>query len=148
MRKFEIVKQECRKFPLSYIKLPERGTKHAMAYDFYSPAKFVAQPGEVIKVWTDVKAAMNPDECLLINIRSSMGGTWELVNQQGWIDSDYYSNPDNDGNIMIKLRNVSDVEQSIYQGDRVGQGVFMKYLITDDDNATTERTGGFGSTGK
>ncbi|MDU0408111.1 hypothetical protein N42HA_01120 [Lactococcus lactis] len=28
------------------------------------------------------------------------------------------------------------------------QGVFVKYLTIDDDNANGERTGGFGSTGE
>ena len=36
----------------------------------------------------------------------------------------------------------------IKKGDAIGQGVFAKYLITDEDNATGDRTGGFGSTDK
>lgn len=28
------------------------------------------------------------------------------------------------------------------------QGIFVKYAVTDDDNAEGERIGGFGSTGK
>ena len=34
------------------------------------------------------------------------------------------------------------------KGDVIGQAIFMKYLVTDDDNAQGERTGGFGSTSK
>ena len=34
------------------------------------------------------------------------------------------------------------------QRDRIGQGIFMKYLTVDDDSAAGIRTGGIGSTGK
>ena len=34
----------------------------------------------------------------------------------------------------------------IKKGEAIGQGVFMKYLVTDDDKAIGTRTGGFGST--
>ena len=36
----------------------------------------------------------------------------------------------------------------IKKGDVIGQAIFMKYLITDDDKAEGERVGGFGSTNK
>ena len=34
------------------------------------------------------------------------------------------------------------------KGDTIGQVVFQKYLVADNDNATGERLGGFGSTDK
>jgi dUTP pyrophosphatase len=37
---------------------------------------------------------------------------------------------------------------SIKKGEKLGQGVFRKYLIVDNDNAKGVRQGGFGSTGK
>ena len=61
---------------------------------------------------------------------------------------DYFSNVDNDGNIGVFLINISDEIQYIYKGDRIAQGMFVNFLITDDDEVTTERKGGFGSTGK
>ena len=36
----------------------------------------------------------------------------------------------------------------IKKGDIIGQVVFTKYLVTDNDNATGTRKGGFGSTDK
>ena len=36
----------------------------------------------------------------------------------------------------------------VKKGEAIGQGVFMKYLLVDNDDATNERTGGFGSTDK
>ena len=36
----------------------------------------------------------------------------------------------------------------IKKGDVIGQVVFQKYLVVDNDNATGDRIGGFGSTDK
>ena len=70
-----------------------------------------------------------------------------LVNTTGIIDSDYYENPDNDGNRGFAFYNMSDVDVLIKAGERVLQGIFVNYLITEDDNADEVRTGGTGSTG-
>lgn len=91
---------------------------------------------------------MNPDEVLLLVVRSSMGGKFMMSNTVGVIDSDYFSNPSNDGNIGILLKNISAEKQWIHSGDRVGQGIFVKYLMAENGNLDCERTGGFGSTAK
>ena len=93
---------------------------------------------------------MGEDEVLMIHPRSSIGFKKKLmlVNTTGIIDSDYYENPDNDGNIGFAFYNMSDVDVLIKAGERVLQGIFTKYLITEDDNADEVRTGGTGSTGK
>ena len=129
--------------------LPRRATKGSCAYDFYAKTNYTVKPNEIVKIWTDVKAEMDEDVILLINVRSSAYGKWELANTQGWIDSDYYSNEKNDGNIGVFLRNTSDEVQTIEKGDRIAQGMFTHYLITVDDNPISEeRVGGFGSSGK
>ena len=129
--------------------LPTRATRKSGAYDFYAKANYTVKPNEIVKIWTDVKAEMDDDVVLLINVRSSMGGTWELANTQGWIDADYYNNEKNNGNIGIFLRNTSDEVQTINKGDRIAQGIFIHYLITVDDKPLSEtRIGGYGSTGK
>ena len=91
---------------------------------------------------------MQDNECLILNVRSSMGGNWMLANTQGWIDQDYYSNEKNDGNIGIFLKNISDEAQTINKGDRIAQGAFFNFLVADNGNTDTVRTGGFGSTNK
>ena len=148
-RGFEVVKEDMRKTS-GEIQLPTRGTTKAMAYDFYSPIDLVIEPNCIGKVWTDVKAYMGDNECLILNVRSSMGGKVMLANTQGWIDSDYYSNSSNDGNIGIFLKNISDEPYVIKKGDRVGQGMFLSFLVSDNGNPEEEivRTGGFGSSGK
>lgn len=129
--------------------LPRRATKGSCAYDFYAKTNYTVKPNEIVKIWTDIKAEMDEDVVLLINVRSSMSGKFTLSNTQGWIDSDYYSNEKNDGNIGIFLKNISNETLTIEKGDRIAQGMFTHYLITVDDNPISEeRVGGFGSSGK
>ena len=147
-RYFEIVNDTYRKTK-SNITLPTRATKSSIAYDFYSPVDTVINPMQSVMIWTDVKAKFNTDEALLINVRSSMGKHPIMIaNTQGWIESDYYSNPDNDGNIGIRLFNLGTESYVIKAGDRIAQGMFIKYLEADNGNTDTERQGGFGSSGK
>lgn len=147
IRGFEIVIDEKRKNK-GEVTLPTKGSSKAMAYDFYATEDCSVLPNDIIKIWTDVKAYMQEDECLIINVRSSMGGKFMLANTSGWIDSDYYSNEGNDGNIGIFLKNISDEVQVIRKGDRIAQGAFFKFLVADNGNTDNIRTGGFGSTNK
>ena len=147
-RYFDYVHNTYRK-TTGFITLPTRATKHSIAYDFYSPIDTVINPMQSVMIWTDVKAKFNADEALLINVRSSMGKQPVIIaNTQGWIESDYFSNPDNDGNIGIRLFNLGTEPYEIKIGDRIAQGMFIKYLEADNGNTDTERTGGFGSSGK
>lgn len=148
MRYFEVVKNEFRKNPNTEIKLPTRATEHSAAYDFYSPINITIPPHEMVMLWTDIKAHMYYDNALIINVRSSMGKQPIMIaNTQGWIDSDYYSNTDNDGNIGFRLLNLGNTPYEIKIGDRIGQGMFIKYGTVKNDNAKGIRSGGFGSTG-
>ncbi len=144
-RGFEVIKEQFRKTE-GDITLPTRGTSRAMAYDFYANKDYTVEPGSVAKVWTDVKSYMGDDECLILNVRSSMGGKFMLANTSGWIDADYYENENNDGNIGIFLLNISDEVQEIKKGDRVAQGAFFNFLVADNGNTDAVRNGGFGST--
>ena len=47
---------------------------------------------------------------------------------------------------MFAFYNIKEEDIIVKKGDAIGQAVFQKYLITDDDSAEGERTGGFGST--
>ena len=145
-RGFEVVREDKRKS--SYFHIPTRSTSHSAAYDFYCNDDYVIQPNEIIKIWTDVKAYMKSDEVLILNVRSSMGGKFMLANTQGWVDSDYYGNIENDGNICLMLKNISNETQSLEKGSRVVQGMFIKYLIIDNDDTTAKRKGGLGSSGQ
>jgi len=145
IRGFEVVVDDKRKTKGEVI-LPTRGSSTAMAYDFYANDDYIIEPNSIAKVWTDVKAYMQDNECLIINVRSSMGGKFMLANTSGWIDADYYSNEGNDGNIGVFLKNISSDVQFIKKGERIAQGAFFNFLVADNGNTDAVRVGGFGST--
>lgn len=146
VRGFKIVKPELRK--TICVHMPTRGSEHSAGYDFYADKDYDVSPNEIIKIWTDIKAYMQSNEFLILDVRSSMGGKFMLANTIGIVDSDYYENPDNDGNICFMLKNISNEVQHIERNNKIGQGIFMEYLKIDNDNTTTKRNGGLGSSGK
>ena len=147
MRYFEVVSDEFRKNPEVEIKLPTRATEHSAGYDFYSPVSITIQPNEMAMIWTDVKAHMYYDNALIIIPRSSMGKQPLIIsNLVGLIDSDYYNNDSTDGNIGFRLMNLGTTPYEIKEGDRIGQGIFIKYGTVKNDDAKGVRSGGFGST--
>lgn len=145
-RGFKVVSPTMRKS--DHVHYPTRGSVNSAGYDFYADKDYTIAPNEIIKVWTDIKAYMNPNEFLMLDVRSSMGGKFMLANTVGIIDSDYYENPNNDGNIGIFLKNISNEVQYIKRDDKIAQGIFMEYLKIDNDKTTEERKGGFGSSGR
>lgn len=101
-------------------------------------------------VSSGVKCYLEPDTYLELSVRSSTPLKYWLMcaNGVGIIDADYRDNPDNEGEIFFQLINLSPFPIYLKKGDRIGQGIIKKYLVTDDDSAEGERTGGFGSTTK
>ena len=49
---------------------------------------------------------------------------------------------------MFAFYNIKEEDIEIKKGEAIGQALFQKYLITDDDKAEGKRMGGFGSTRK
>lgn len=133
------------------IKLPKRATKGSAGYDFYSPLAFTLKPGETIKIPTGIRAYMREDYVLTVFPRSGLGFKFrlQLNNTVGIIDSDYYYS-DNEGHIFIKLTNDSNEGKvlELAAGNGFAQGIFLPFGITEDDEVTEVRNGGFGSTTK
>ena len=146
IRGFEVVSA----FEDKDIALPRRKTTESAGYDIECAEAVSIEPGEMKLVPTGLKAFMNFDEYLAIHIRSSMAIKRQLMlsNSTGIIDSDYYNNEENEGHILIALYNFGQATIQIEKGERVAQGIFSKYLVANDDDATGIRVGGFGSTGK
>lgn len=123
------------------IKLPQRADGKSAGYDFYLPKDVRILPAQKTIVWTDVKAYMQEDEVLKIFIRSSLAikNGLMLCNNVGIIDSSYYSNEGNDGNIGIALVNTTGITVDLKAGDRVAQGIFVKYLVADIDEILSDK---------
>lgn len=150
--------------------LPKRQTKNSAGYDFEAienitiPSFWKLLFNEVIDyirfggelkaikptlLHTGIKAYMQEDEVLIMANRSSnpIKRGLILTNGVGIVDSDYYNNPDNDGEIMFQFYNFLPFDIKINKGDRVGQGLFQKFLKVDNDLSTGKRLGGHGSSG-
>ena len=123
--------------------LPRRATKYSAGSDFYAAVSAEIKPGEKYVIPTNTAVEMDEDDVLLIFPRSSYSIKFglELVNSVGVIDADYKDQ------IFIYYRNTGDEPFFVKRGDRIAQGVFVKFFKTDDDSASGERHGGVGSTG-
>lgn len=99
-------------------------------------------------VSTGVKCCLKEGTYLELSVRSSTPLKYWLIlaNGVGIIDADYYNNQDNEGEIFFQLINLSPFPIQLRKGDIIGQGIIKTYLTTDNDVATGERVGGFGST--
>ena len=131
------------------IVLPKRVTRGSAGYDFFMPFNLVLAPKEEIKICTGIRCKIDEGWVLKIYPRSSLGFKYRmgLCNTVGIIDSDYY-NALNEGHIQIKIVNNGTKVLEIEKGKAVAQGIFLEYGITVDDEASEERTGGFGSSDK
>lgn len=127
--------------------LPTRKTSSSAGYDFSIVEGGVIPPHSTRIFKTGIKAYMNSDEVLMIYVRSSVGIKRGVVltNNTAIIDSDYFNNSDNEGHIMLALYNNTDKEVVIKDGERVAQGIFVRYY-TAGDTVDNVRQGGIGST--
>ena len=100
-------------------------------------------------VSTGMKCKLDADQYLQLSVRSSCPlKNWLIMaNGVGIIDADYYNNPDNEGEIFFQIINLSPLPIYLKKGDRIGQGIIMRYDRTEDDHVTELRSGGLGSTG-
>ena len=99
-------------------------------------------------VSTGMKCQLEPNTYLELSVRSSCPLKYWLIlaNGVGIIDADYYNNPDIECEIFFQMINLSPFDIQLHKGDIIGQGIIKPYLTTEDDNASGERMGGFGST--
>lgn len=134
------------------IHLPVRKTKHAAGYDVEAAEDIIIpafKPGQKpTLIPTGLKAYCQDDEFyMLINRSSGPKKGMVMSNSIGIIDADYYENETNDGHFFFQYYNILDHDIEIKKGDVIGQVIFQKYLIVDNDQAEDNvRKGGFGST--
>ena len=131
------------------IELPSRATSGSAGYDIHSPLYATVLPGEAVKIPTGIRVMIEEGWFLGCLPRSGMGFKYfvRLANTMGVIDSDYYGSS-NEGHIFVKLVNGGEEAVYINKGDSFAQAIFLPFGITYEDDATGERDGGFGSTGR
>ncbi|WP_349402105.1 deoxyuridine 5'-triphosphate nucleotidohydrolase [Candidatus Phytoplasma solani] len=131
------------------INLPQRQTQKSAGYDLEAAQTLEIKPQTIQLVPTGIKSYFPENEVLLIYARSSLPLKKQLMiaNGVGVIDSDYYNNSYNEGHIFIPLYNFSSQMVKIVKGERIAQGIFQTFfLITNEENPSFLRQGGFGST--
>lgn len=131
-------------------KLPEKATLLSGGYDLFAD-KIEAPSTNKRIVYTGLKMKPNADYMIRIGPRSSITKTnWILQNSPGLGDPDY------PGEYQLRFHYVGDeTDNPIFPyevGDRVGQ-MWLEEIIPIEFvegvvDSTTERIGGFGSTGK
>lgn len=131
--------------------LPKRNTAYSAGYDFICPVDVHILPGQKVLIPTGIKVELDQDKVLQVYPRSGLGTKTDcmMANTVGIIDSDYYNNEDNEGHILIMIKNNSKEAVSIKQGDRFCQGIIVAFFTVDGDEVGVGdvRKGGLGSTG-
>lgn len=146
---FGVINAEEIKMIYDHIKLPKRATSGSAGYDFYAPVTLTLKPGETVKIPTGIRVEMEENWVLKCYPRSGLGFKYrlQLNNTVGIIDSDYFYS-DNEGHIFAKITNDTNENKTVEIPEGTGfmQGIFVEYGITVDDDVTSVRNGGFGST--
>jgi dUTP pyrophosphatase len=155
------------------VKTPERATSQSAGYDLSAyllgDAVRVAAGGKeefrrLVTVGSQTSITLEPGERALIplgfkarvprghhgEVRPRSGGAYrkgiEIPNSPGTIDSDY------NGEWMVPVKNGDSKPITIEHGERIAQVVFVKHVDVEFElgevGRTTDRDGGFGSTGK
>ena len=138
-----------RPLPLAAVPLPRRATQGAAGYDFVCPVDCALAPGETACIPTGIRAVLAPGWVLLLFPRSSLGVKKGLVlcNTVGVVDGDY-AQADNEGHILVYVRNLGAQPLALARGERFCQGVLLPFGLAGEEAETApRRTGGFGSTG-
>ena len=127
--------------------LPKYQTPGSAGFDIHASEDVTIKPGECLGVPTGWEVSFPYGYELQIRSRSSMALMGVNVpTSPGVIDFDYTDE------LKILLHNYGNNDYTVRRGDRIAQGVLEPILkaqiIESDFERTTERKGGFGSTGK
>lgn len=142
------------------IQLPKRATKHSAGYDFFVSGDIFVPMERAGVIPTGIRWVCDKEwdknKVLQIYPRSGIGFRTgvRLMNTVGIIDADYWEG-ENEGHIMIKLYNPMNLHSDpsgnlqVKSGEAIVQGIITEFHTCDDeDEITTERVGGMGSTNK
>ena len=131
-------------------KLPARKTAGSVGFDISAclSEAVVIPPGETRMIGSGLAIALDPGYAAFVYARSGLGIKHGVIpaNCVGVIDSDYR------GEIIVGLKNTSDAQFSVNDGDRIAQMVIARcelpeLTLSGDLDKTPRGGGGFGSTG-
>ena len=131
------------------IQLPDSSTAYSAGHDFHIPFDVKFKPGEKKLIPTGIRwvtqGGSDDHTVLIICPRSGLGTKFgmRLSNTIGVIDADYCQ-ANNEGHIMAMIEVDKECELSV--NDKFIQGLIVPFVHCGNEN-TTQRTGGFGSTG-
>lgn len=129
---------------------PTRSTEGSAGYDIYAcmTEQIMLSQGETRMIASGVSIALEPGYAAFIYARSGLGIKHGIIpaNCVGVIDSDYR------GEIMVGIKNTSDMPYTIQPGERIAQMVITQcelpeLIVCDSLDETIRGNGGFGSTG-
>jgi dUTP pyrophosphatase len=130
------------------VPLPQYETAGAAGFDLASSVDMTVAPGQVTLVPTGLVIAVPEGHVLGIFARSStpLKRGLMVANGVGLVDSDYQGPKDE---IKIEVLNFTQADVQIRRGDRLAQGVVLKFERADWREAApvAPTRGGFGSTG-
>ena len=119
-------------------------TTGSVGIDFFSPQSINIPSQQSTVIFLNLKIKPPKGYFLQLKARSSLSVRNILV-LGGTIDSDYSED------IGVILFNASQCSYQVTEGDRICQGIFLKYLVPEIlmvNNIEKTNRGGFGSTGK
>ena len=114
-------------------------------YYFQAFTDTMLEPGVVSCLMTGLRCRMEGGQVFIL--KCMVGNQCvELANSVGVIDSDYYDNVDNAGEIGVLLLNRGSVPVYVRKGDVIASGALYMYEKAAGDLYGGKRIGGFGST--
>ena len=130
------------------VPLPQRETTGAAGFDLAASADITIAPGTIALIPTGLIIKVPDGYFLGIFARSStpLKRGLMVANGVGVIDTDYCGPKDE---VKIQVLNITNAPVDVKRGDRIAQGIFLKYTAPEwEEGAPAETTrGGFGSTG-
>jgi len=129
--------------------LPQYQTTGAVAFDLYARVETVINPGEVIRIPTNLIIEVPEGYMLFIKDRSSTAVKKGLLCTPGFIDQDFHGPTDE---ILFQAYNFTSQPVIVERGERVGQASFVKIEKPEWEQTAgdikKDSRGGFGTTGK
>lgn len=131
------------------VALPQYHTSESAGFDIASSVDVTIVPGEVAKIPTGLVIAAPSGHFLLIAARSSLPlkKGLNMANGIGVVDPDYAGPNDQ---IHIIVHNFTKLPVEVKKGERLAQGIFIKFEQTEWEEVDVIRDtdrGGIGSTG-